>query len=292
MKRLAMHVLAAACLAAAVGPACATASSSVAMGKLVITLTDLNLNDGVTPWLSFTPNSVSSVHTDVTGWGDVYESYTRDDYATKPHLDGTVSRQLDTAWSSTSGSVTTAANAAGFTAMSAKGTANSGLDAFGAYFTQAYNGNGSSEFKLSANTQVTFSIMADLKASTSMGYNLDADMAEYGFARVLLNVGGTVDGVWQNDAQERAVLAEYYVNDDNTVSGVSDSWSGMMSASFANTGATVADAFLQGVGIAQGQSAVWDGVTAPVPEPESYAMMLAGLALVGVAGRRKRGKAA
>lgn len=289
MKRLAMHALAAACLAAAVGPACATATSSAAMGKLVITLTDLNLNDGISPWLSFTPNSVSSVHNEVTGWGNEYESFKSDDYAPTPHRDGTVARQLDSAWSSASGSVTTAANAAGFTAMSSQGTANSGLDAFGAYFSQAYNGNGSSAFKLSANTQVTFSIMTDLKASTSMGYNLDADMAEYGYARALFNVGGTVDGIWQNDAQERAVLAEYYVNDDNTVSGVSDSWSGLMTVSFANTGAGVADAFLQGVAVTQGQSAIWDGVT-PVPEPETYGMMLAGLALIGAARRRNSGK--
>jgi hypothetical protein len=288
MKRLAMRTLAAACLAVAVGPAFATATSSVFVGNLVITLTDLNLNDGVSPWLSFTPNSVSGLHNEAKGWGDVYESYTRDDYASAPSRDGTLTRQIDTAWSSSSATVNTAANAAGYTAMSAQGTANSGADGYGSYFGQAYNGNGVSEFKLSANTQVTFSVRADMKASTSMGYNLDADMAEYAYARALLNVGGTINGMWQNDAQEHAVLAEYYVKDDNTVSGVSDSWSGLMSVSFSNTASSVADAWLQGVALTQGQSAVWDGVT-PVPEPETYAMMLAGLALVGAA-RRKSGK--
>lgn len=289
MKRLAMRTLAAACLAVAVAPAFATASSSAVMGNLVITLTDLNLSDGISPWLSFTPNSVSGLHNEATGWGDVYEAYERDDYATAPSQNGTLTRQIDTAWSTSSGTVNTAANAAGFTAMSAQGAAMSGLDGYGRYFSQAYNGNGVSEFKLSANTQVTFSVLTDLKASTSMGYNLDADMPEYGYARALLNVGGTVNGMWQNDAQELAVLAEYYVNDDNTVSGVSDSWSGMMIVSFANTGSSVADAWLQGVALSEGQSAVWDGV-APVPEPETYAMMLAGLALVGAARRRKSRK--
>jgi hypothetical protein len=289
MKRLAMHTLAAACLAVAAAPAFATASSSAAMGNLVITLTDLDLNDGISPWLSFTPNSVSGLHNEAKGWGDVYEAYTRDDYASAPSKDGLLSRQIDTAWSTSSGSVNTAANAAGYTSMAAQGAAMSGLDGYGKYFSQAYNGNGVSEFKLSANTQVTFSVVADLKAHTSMGYNLDADMAEYGYARVLFNVGGTINGMWQNDAQERAVLAEYYVNDDNTVSGVSDSWSGLLSVSFANTGSSTADAWLQGVALSEGQSAVWDGVT-PVPEPETYAMMLGGLALIGVA-RRKAGRA-
>jgi hypothetical protein len=290
MKRLAMHTLAAACLAIAVDPAFATASSSAAMGNLVITLTDLDLNDGISPWLSFTPNSVSGLHNEAKGWGDVYESYTRDDYASAPGKDGLLSRQIDTAWSTASGSVNTAANAAGYTAMAAQGAAMSGVDGYGKYFSQAYNGNGVSEFKLSANTQVTFSVVADVKAQTSMGYNLDADMAEYGYGRVLFNVGGTVNGMWYNDAQERAALAEYYVNDDNTVSGVSDSWSGLLSVSFANTGSSTADAWLQGVALSEGQSAVWDGVT-PVPEPETYAMMLGGLALIGVARRRKAGRA-
>lgn len=289
MKRLAMHILATACLAAVVGQASATASSSAFMGKLVITLTDLNPTDGITPWLSFKPNSVSGLHNVAEGWGDVYESYTRDDYASAVQQNGTLTRKVDTEWSSASGTVNTAANAAGFTSMSAQGSAQSGLDGYGKYFSQAYNGNGVSEFKLSANTQVTFSVVADLKANTSMGYNLDADMAEYGYARALLNVGGTVDGMWQNDASEHAALAEYYVNDDNTVSGVSDSWSGLMSVSFYNFGATTSDAWLQGVALSEGQSAVWDGVT-PVPEPETYAMMLAGLALIGAARRRKAGK--
>jgi hypothetical protein len=290
MKRFALHTLAAACLAVAVGPAFATASSSAVVGNLIITLTDLNLADGIAPSLSFAPNSIPGLHNEAKGWGDVSESYTRDDYASAPSRDGTLSRQLDTAWSTSSGSVTTAANAAGYTAMSAQGSAKSGLDGYGKYFSQSYTGNSVSEFKLSPNTQVTFSIMAELKATTSMGYNLDADMAEYAHARVLLNVGGTIDGQWQNDAAERGVLAEYYVHDDNTVSGVSDSWSGLLSVSFSNIGSTTADAWLQGVALSEGQSAVWDGVS-PVPEPETYAMLLAGLALIGVARRRRAGKA-
>ena len=290
MKRLALHTLAAVCLTAAIAPAFATATSSATMGNLIITLTDLNPTDGISPWLSFTPNSVSGLHNEAKGWGDVYESYTRDDYATAPHQNGLLTKQINTAWSTSSASVATAANAAGFTAMSAHGAAQSGTDGYGKYFSQAYNGNGVSSFILSPMTQVTFSVVANVKASTSMGYNLDADMAEYGYARVLLNAGGTVNGQWQNDGQEYAALAEYFVNDDNTVSGVSDSWSGMLTSSFINYGSTVADAWLQGVALSEGQSAVWDGVS-PVPEPETYGMMLAGLALIAAA-RRKAGKQA
>jgi hypothetical protein len=61
-----------------------------------------------------------------------------------------------------------------------------------------------------------------------------------------------------------------------------------MSVSFSNTGSTAADAWLQGVALSEGQSAIWDGVS-PVPEAETYAMMLAGLALIGAARRRKGG---
>lgn len=286
MKRLAMHTVAAACLAAAVGPAFATASSSALISNMTISLADLNPTDGTTPWLAFAPSTPATVHNEVKGWGDIYEGYKTDDYVASAKQDGLLSRDLATAWSTASGSMTTAANAAGYTAMSSHGTANSGLDEYGSYFNIVANGAGGTNFTLSPMTKITFSVTADLKAFTSMGYNLEGDMDEYAHARTLLNIGGKVNGIDQFDFQERGVLAQYYVNDDNTVSGVSDSWSGTLTVSFYNFGATATDVWLQAYATSEGYSAVWDGVT-PVPEPSTYAMLLGGLALLGAARRRK-----
>lgn len=292
MKRLAMHTLVAGCLAAAVGQASATAASSAITSNLSITLSDLNPTDSFTPWLTFAPSQPGVVHNEVRGWGDTLEGYGSDDYVSKPKQDGVLTAGLTTDWSSVGGTLSGASNAAGFTAMSSQGIANSGLDGYGSYLNVVANSSGGNNyFTLSPMTKITFSMTADLKAFTSMGYNLDADMGEYAHARTLLNIGGMVNGISQFDAQEQAVWAYYYVNDDNTVSGVSESWSGTLTVSFYNYGTTATEVLLQSYVATEGQSSVWDGVT-PVPEPSTYGMMLGGLALVGAVARRRGKKAA
>ncbi|QCP14765.1 PEP-CTERM sorting domain-containing protein [Pseudoduganella umbonata] len=171
--------------------------------------------------------------------------------------------------------------------MSAEGAALSGLDGYGTYNTVSYASQPSNTFTLSANTAVTFSVLADMRASTTMGYNLDADMGEYASVQAMLNVGGLLNGMYVSDPQERRVVAAFDVLDDNTTTGVSDSWSGLLSTSFVNTGATEASGELQAFIIVDGYSSVWDGVT-PVPEPGTYAMLLGGLALLGAAARRRK----
>lgn len=286
MKRLAMQTLVAGCLAAAVGQACATATSSAFASNMSITLSDLNPTDSTTPWLTFAPSLPGTVHNDVKGWGDTYENYTTDDYVPKAKQDGVLARDLKTDWSSASSSMTTAANAAGYTSMAALGTADSGLDGYGSYSNVASSGGGNNYFVLSPMTKITFSVTVDLKAFTSMGYNLDGDMPEFALARSSLSVGGKVNGIDQIDGFEQAIWAYYYVNDDNTVTGESKDWSGTMSVSFYNYGSTATEVWTQGFVATEGYSAVWDGVT-PVPEPATYGMMLGGLALLGFARRRQ-----
>jgi hypothetical protein len=287
MKRLAMHTLVAGCLTAVVGQASATAASSAVTSNLTISLSDLNPTDSITPWLKFAPSQAGTVHNDVAGWGDEREVYSSDDYMPGAKHDGVLSAGLKTDWSVASGTLNGAATVAGFTGMSSQGIANSGLDGYGDYVNVVANSSGGNNyFVLSPMTKITFSMTADLKAFTSMGYNLDADMGEFAHARTLLNIYGTVNGVDQFDAQEQAVWAYYYVNDDNTVSGVSDNWSGTLTVSFYNYGATATQVLLQSYVATEGQSAVWDGVT-PVPEPATYAMMLGGLGLIGLARRRR-----
>lgn len=285
MKRFVMHTLAMACMAAAAGPALANASSSATFGNLVITLTDLNTTDGITPSLTFNLNGPSFIDSRVEGFGEVSESYQFQNYA--PQQAGLFTGETHSAWSSSIGSIMTANNVAGYTSMSAEGMALSGLDAYGNYRAASIGATPDNTFTLSANTAVTFTVTADMRAGTTMGYNLEADMAEYASTHALLNVGGMVNGNFISDAQERYIDAGFDVLDDNTTVGVSNSWSGLLSASFANIGATEASGFLQTFVIVEGYSSVWDGVT-PVPEPGTYAMLLGGLALLGVVGRRRK----
>lgn len=290
MKRYVMHTLAAACLAAAVGPVFAEATSSATFGNLVITLTDLNAADGIAPTLSFQANGHAYVLGETLGFGDTYQDNL---YAyTAPQQHGVTSGQVGTDWSSASSSVTAANTVAGFTALSAAGTAGSGIDAYGAYRSYATGADPFfNTFTLSANTKVTFSTVASGQARTSMGYNLDADQDEYAYAHMLLAVGGSVGGVDQYDVQERELFATFNVRDDGTTEGVSNSWSGLLSASFSNTSGVNAFGEMQAFVSTEGHSAMWDGVTkglSPVPEADGYAMMLAGLALVGGIARRRK----
>ena len=285
MKRFVMHTLAMACMAAAAGPALAAASSSAAFANLVITLTDLDTTDGIAPSLTFNLNGPSFIDSRAEGFGDVAESYQFQNYA--PHQGGLFTGETQSAWSSSAGSIMTANSVAGFTSMSAQGVAHSGLDAYGTYSAAAIGAAPDNSFTLSANTAVTFSVMADMRAMTTMGYNLEADMAEWASAHAMLNAGGMLDGTFVSDPQERYVLAGFDVLDDNTTVGVSNSWSGLLSTTFSNLGPAEASGFLQSFVIVDGYSSVWDGVT-PVPEPGTYAMLLGGLALLGFVARRRK----
>ncbi|TFW25298.1 PEP-CTERM sorting domain-containing protein [Duganella callida] len=289
MKRFVMHTLAAACLAAAVGPVFANASSSATFGNLVITLTDLNPNDGIAPSMSFTAYGHAYVLGETLAWGDL-----KDDtlYAyTAKQQQGVLSGETHTDWSSATSSVTTANTVAGFTALSAQGTANSGLDANGAYRSYATGADPfENGFVLSANTKVTFSTNVSMQTQTTMGYNLDADQMEYANAHALLYVAGSVNGVDRSDTQERDMWSTFDVRDDGSTMGMHDSWSGQFSVSFANDSAMDASGTMKGFVSTEGYSAVWDGVT-PVPEPETYAMLLGGLGLIGAIGRRRKARA-
>ncbi|MGV7207666.1 PEP-CTERM sorting domain-containing protein [Oxalobacteraceae bacterium A2-2] len=284
MKYFALSLVAAGCLAAS-GPAGAEARSSATLGSLVITLGDLNPTDGITPWVTVDPTSRANVVADASGYGDSQDGYVSIKFA--PERAGPLATQASSGWSSATTSVMAADNAAGFTALSARGQAASTLDGYGAFRAYANASEPLASFTLSPLTSITFTALSALSVATSMGYNLDADMDEYAEAKSLLNVFGNVNGIFQIDSQGRDLYAAFDVRDDNTTMGVQDSWSGELSVTFFNFGTVETTVGLQAFALAEGKSALWDGVT-PVPEPETYAMWLAGLGLMGALARRRR----
>ena len=291
MKRLVMHTLAAACLALAVGPVFANATSSATIGNLVIILTDLDTADGISPWMTFTLPSFGVVQSGNASFG-AENSETQQAIRFGAAEGGLYNASSHTDWSTSSASLLTSKGIGGFTTLSAQGAANSGLDSSGNYMANASAAKTPySEFTLSANTKLTFSVAADVKAQTTIGYNLDADMGEMASALAVLNLFGVANGGYQSDIQQHIAYATFDVRDDNTTMGVSDAWSGILTASFVNDGAGVATGGLEVYTYVEGISANWDGVTA-VPEPSTYAMLLGGLGLIGAAARRRRSKAA
>ncbi|WP_296001605.1 PEP-CTERM sorting domain-containing protein [Rugamonas sp.] len=288
MKRFVMHTLAAACLAAAVGPVFANANSSVGLNNLVITVAALNPTDGSTPSLTFDPIT-SYERIENSSYGDPYQGTIINRYSTPQQ--SLLAYQVNGDWSSSGASILRANNAAGFSAVSAQGVAGSGLDGYGSFHVAADVNQYLTSFTLSAHSEVTFTVDAAMQTKTTMGYNLDADQGEYAYTHAVLNVFGQIGDVYENDLDEHMLDSTYYVRDDNTTTGVSDSWNGKLSITYVNWGSTATTAQLQTYVVADGQSATWDGVT-PVPEPETYAMMLGGLALIGVLGRRSRRRAA
>ncbi|MET0323466.1 MAG: FxDxF family PEP-CTERM protein, partial [Duganella sp.] len=287
-KTLIAHTAAIAAMSAVVAmPAHATATSNASFSNLTITLTDLDLNDGIAPSLTFGSYGKPYVAVGTHGWADEYISHEYSHEAAS--LGGALAGSLIDPLSSAQVSLSGANTLAGFTTMSTSGQAASTLDGHGAYYGYASGSNPSSRaFTLSPNTRLTVSVTASLSTTTTLGYNLEADQEEFALASALLGLTGyNQNGEEVADVRLYEMGSHFNVRDDGTTIGEHYDWSGMMSVQYSNLSAFATNGYLEtGVAIS-GLSAV-----APVPEPETWGMLLAGLALVGAAGRRKSRRAA
>lgn len=281
MKRYVMHTLAAAGLIAAAGHACATSNASASMGDLLITLSALNPTDGSKASLSYTPLGVPYVLAGVGSLGDTSSGSVEIKHPYS--VPGPVSSQAQTELASANASMVLANNAAGFTSMAATGMAASGTDAYGNYEAGLLNNSNDALFTLSPYSKVTFSVLASTQTKTTEGYNPDPYRLERADSKASINVFGSVNGNFEIDTQEHYSYSGFAAP-DNAGSPVStDSWNGMLSVTFVNYGATATTVEFDALLDVQGQSMA----LAPVPEPDTYAMLLGGLALLGAVARRR-----
>jgi len=285
MKKSVLHTAVACAMAmAAVAamPAHATATSNASFGNLTITLTDLDLNDGVAPSLSFGPYGKPYVAVGTHGWGDDYISHEYSKAAST--MGGTLSGQLTDPLSSAQVHLAAANTVAGFTSMSTSGQAASTPDGHGAYYGYASGSNPSARaFTLSANTRLTISVAGALSTTTTIGYNLEADQGEYALASLLLGLTAyNQDGVETVDSRFYEMGSYFNVRDDGTTMGEHYDWNGLLSVEYSNLSAFAANGYLDTAVAISGLSAV-----GAVPEPETWGMLLAGLALVGTVSRRR-----
>lgn len=258
---LSSAAIAAAAMALA-GPAAATSSATATVTGFSITLYDLDPSDGIDPELTFTSEgSYSSAY--------VYSlSESDSDSSSAPGH-----------WSPTS-----AMAMLGFGQAQAS-TDSTGATAMGSVSGPSYGGQGSfsadgygvnSGFMLTPWTGMKLTLSFDGTATTSVGEYLESAGA-YG----QLQIGVSVENGNETHYAYRNAYASCLW--DGSICGPeSNSFSGTFSLSFANLSDQAADGWMYADAYAYGQS------TVPVPEPQTYLMLLAGLAGIGAVVRRRR----
>jgi PEP-CTERM motif len=284
---------------ASIGSAHAAASSSASLTDLTITLYDLNFTDGVTPSITFAGNSYTYSWAYSTS---PYEAVGGDYHVgTSPFDPSTHASSTSQSTASASSIGSTPTTITGTTTVvgglqtsgSANGTAGSLGNDYSQYAAQAWwNGWSGDSFTLSANTAVVFSATAATSAVVTTGYSEALYNWEYAQGYASLYAAGP--GASGNGSQSSFdSLQSYLTNQYNSVydgdgnflrySPGSDSKSGTLGAAFVNfTGGSMSGTFYAYAG-ADGHS-----YAAAVPEPETYAMLLAGLSVIGMQARRRR----
>lgn len=262
LTRPALAAAAAAAALAAAPAAQAAASAEAFISTLSITLYDLDPLDDIAPAISFL--------------GEYSQSY---------------------AWANNANDSTfaalfyqpTGASVANGTASGSAGTGPGG--AFGSASVLGDLGNGDAnygqgtalfgaQFEVTPWTGVVITTAFVGTATTTLG--IVGPAAEYAQAVGSISLDILVDSGWEYHTAQRLVWANYQW-DGNGYTGMTQSFQGNVRLSYAN----LSDAMVHGQFAARAEAYAQSMV--PVPEPGTYALLLAGLAGVGAVVRRRRG---
>ncbi|MEI7464322.1 MAG: PEP-CTERM sorting domain-containing protein [Burkholderiales bacterium] len=268
-----------------VTPAFAAGSASVSTGPLVVTLTDLDLTDGITPSITFFQYGWerSSVYVNAgTGTGDYEEG-------TSGYAPVWISQSG--LGSSAAASVVGDGTALGTTLTASATSSDVYSLAPSTYLSGESNSGVSGSFKLSGATLAIFSINFTAAASGA-GYYEDpitssfyGEDAEAGASLRVIGPGAFGGG---GSYQESDVDWSTFVDIDVPTSGPLVSYDRTVSQSLKVTFLNLTKGDLAG-DLEIDAYAYSDSSALPaVPEPGTSAMLLAGLAAVGFALRKKR----
>lgn len=275
MKRL---FLTTALLLAATG-ASAAASSSLHINGVTITLTDLDLNDGIAASATMMHGSQPYLN---IGSASVEPAYSNDAYASLGTHGGSVLHgDVGTALSHSSATIAGQSSIVGYSSTALDGGALSTAIGHGEYGATAAPYT-AMNVQVAANTRVTVTFDASIDVATTVGLDAEGN-AERAMGRVMMAFDGLdADGAWIIDEQWQELVAGYRFDEAGNVLGDSLHWDGQLSVSFANWtgGDTIATLYSEGV--------IGGNSVSAVPEPATYGMLLGGLAAMGIAARRRK----
>lgn len=248
----------------------AKVESYAVLGPVSVQLIDLDLTDGITPFL--TPTGL-----DARVYGHAGDTatpnYTSYDFFLPSTLTGNVNTALSQGGSSIVGTDPT--NATQTSSGSAMGpTASLGNQGY-------YHGNSYvyGYFTLSANTRAIFSANASTSASSNAPITLSNVDEESAYAQSYLY--GILNG---NYVGQDSIYSEG--RNTGNPEDKSNSQTRTLQVNMNNASANSLAGYLLGQTITGGNS--YSNYIAAVPEPETYTMLLAGLGLVGISIRRNR----
>jgi hypothetical protein len=232
-------------------------AADASIGNLQFQLVDLDLNDGITAGISFRNTDVTSSSTIQNGFGDTAEIQTKS-------VQSANSDVLFTNVFSPQSSAYAGFEGGSFGAISTKGY-QQGSGSFDAQQTLSTN------FVLTANTAIVFT--GYMAGSANTADSNDANLFSMANSSLLIA---------DNDQESRNRSAYIERNWFLPFNGASSGES--FTLTFANKNTASAEVNFLAVAGANGTAVV----TAPVPEPETWAMMVAGMGLLGFAARRRK----
>jgi hypothetical protein len=280
-------VLAGVIAAAFATPALAAVSASATISDFTITLYDLNPLDGIVPTISW--SSVSGVDPNMATYTSANVS---GPYGGSSTFNYTPIGALNSSTAAIYNATATANITASSVSASGSATATSS-----SWQSKSFSANAQnyyyygSNFILSANTAVVFQANASTQATATVGYDYATGQGETASANAFMTVSGT--GASGNGNQSST---------DNLSSSaggyywwyptppLTQSNSAVLAGAFVNTSAgKLTGSFQLGANV-NGNTSVVAAAVAAVPEPESYAMFLAGLGLIGAMARRRHAR--
>ena len=286
MKKL--HAMAIALAAASALPAWASSGSQASIGPIAVTVYDLNLTDGITSSVTFSPNNKAE---DTAVVANTFQPKLnlQDRYVSLgDHPWDTLSESAHTplAWATaslTGAASTTPIGAQLSIAGGAQTPAPSSNYLFDYALYESFSTVYDTSFTLSANSKVTFSALVSIAGYADNRANIFRD-GDSAFALATLDLTGIgINGTGIQRGYSGLSETTYGSYAGNRTSF---SFERLVNVSFENqtdhdlAGSITVLSWIQGRSYAI--------AAAPVPEPETYALFLSGLGLVGWAARRRK----